>query len=115
MSSENTPDETSTENDAQSAGFLAGLDASTESESADDGFLSYAGEFHALAVGALGAALFVVTESPEIAAGLGAVVYGGGKLGSPHLRDARHEVAYTALGAGIGTAVGVVLRLLVAV
>jgi len=92
--------------------FVGVVDAARERATERDGFLSYAGEFHALGVGALGAALFVVTGSAEVAAMLAAVVYGSGKLASSHLRDARQETAYAALGAAVGTVIGVALRAL---
>lgn len=74
----------------------------TESGSSYNGVLSHAGEWHAVAVGALAGAVWAATGDPAVASALGTVVYGAGKLGSSHLRDARQEVAYTAGGAVVG-------------
>jgi len=76
-------------------------DAPSESASEYDGFLSYAGEYHALAVGALAGGVYAATGDAAVAAGLWAIVTGGRKV-SGHLADARDEVAYTAGGAVLG-------------
>jgi hypothetical protein len=83
--------------------FLRQLATATEEADTDyNGPLSYPGEWHALGVGAALGATYAVTADPEAAAALGSIIYGGGKLGSRHLRDARDELAYTAGGAALG-------------
>lgn len=73
------------------------LPTGSEEETARDGFLSSRPEVHAVAVGFLAGALLALTREPAVAAVFGAVVFGTRKLRG-HLKDARREAAYTALG-----------------
>lgn len=71
-------------------------DAPTEAESERDGFVSYAGEVHAMSIGLFGGFATAYAGDVELVAAFVAIVFGGQKLGSSHLRDARREAAYTA-------------------
>mgnify|MGYP000542531654 CR=1 FL=1 len=73
------------------------LPSGSESETERDGFLSSRAELHAVAVGFLAGVLLAVTRRIEVAALFGAVVFGTRKVRG-HLKDARREAAYTALG-----------------
>lgn len=73
-------------------------DGMTESDTDRDGVLSYAGEYHALAIGAfLGVAVGLTGDTTVLMAAV-AIVLGKAKYSNPHLKDATQEVAYTASG-----------------
>jgi len=83
-------------------------DSGDEEDTERDGFLSYAGEWHAMALG-FGVGL---TGTKALIGLFIAFVFGIGteKLRmSPHLKDAAEESAYSVGGVGIGLAVNVLL------
>lgn len=74
---------------------MAGPDSTRESETKRDGFLSYAGEWHASAIGA-GVGLAVsMTGKMEFLVLLLTILFTRKALSNSHLRDARKEIAYT--------------------
>lgn len=86
--------------------------AARERDSDRNGFLSYAGEYHAVGVGFLAAVIGVFTGNWELLAVLAAVITGGREVKNNHLRDAAKEVAYTALGVALGLGVTVLFHVL---
>lgn len=70
----------------------------TESGSGYDGFLSYAAEWHALAVGAALGLVYGGTGDTRIAIVAFLLVSGKAQASNAQLRDAAKEVAYTAGG-----------------
>jgi hypothetical protein len=70
-------------------------DAANESESERDGFLSYSGEWHAVAVGAFFGFVFAATGTPAVSVFAFLVFSGKAKASNNHLRDAAKEVAYS--------------------
>lgn len=70
-------------------------DAATEDESDRDGFLSYAAEWHAVAVGAVFALLTAIVGNPAPAIFFGGILTGRIPTGVNHLRDAAKETAYS--------------------
>lgn len=82
-------------------------DAPTEADSKRDGFLSYAAEWHGLAVGAFFGLVAAVTMNEAVFVFAFLVISGKAKVSNPHLRDAAKETAYT--GGGFVAAFGIVL------
>jgi len=80
-------------------------DAANESDTERDGFLSYAAEWHALAIGAFFGLVFAVTGNPVVAGFAFLVITGKAKVSNAHLRDAAKEAAYSG-GAFVVFAVG---------
>lgn len=75
---------------------MLGEDAASESDSKRDGFLSYAGEWHATAIGGAVGTMFGLSGEMWILLALATVIFTRKALPNQHLRDARREVAYTA-------------------
>jgi hypothetical protein len=70
-------------------------DHASEDDSEYDGFLSYAGEWHALAVGAFLAIVAAATMRAEVFVFAFLLLTGKAKVSNAHLRDAGKEVAYS--------------------
>lgn len=67
----------------------------TEDGSPNDGFLSYSGEWHAVAIGAFFGFVFAVTGEPAVAVAAFLLITGKAKVSNDHLRDAAKEAAYS--------------------
>lgn len=87
--------------------------APTEEDTEYNGFLSYAGEFHALTIGLSVGASSAVLETPEVAATIVLVSLGvkgkdsvKNRLESDVVHEIRRESWYSCGGVGIGYGVG---------
>lgn len=70
-------------------------DAPNESDTERDGVLSYAGEWHALAIGA-GLGIFAAATMNEVVFVFAfLLITGKAKVSNSHLKDAAKEAAYT--------------------
>lgn len=84
--------------------------APTESSTEYDGFLSYAAEWHSLAIGSFLGLASVLAQSPELAALLLAHALGE-RRSKGHWADVGREVAYAAGGFVVFYVVGYVVLL----
>jgi len=75
--------------------WLRGNTRSNESDTDRDGFLSYSGEYHAVAVGAAFGLISAVTGNPVITGFLALVIMGKSKVSNAHLRHSAKEAAYS--------------------
>lgn len=87
--------------------------APSESDTAYDGFLSYAAEWHSTAIGSFLGLAAAVSGHPELAVILVALAFGERKrFGSGHVRDVAREVSYALGGFVVFYIVGHVVLLL---
>ena len=75
--------------------FIRTRSRSTEVDTDSDGFLSYSGEWHGVAVGAIFGLCTAITGEPFVALVFALIAAGIGKRRSDHLRDAAKEVGYS--------------------
>jgi len=99
---------------------MSGLDAPTESDSERNGVFSYAGEYHAFAIGAGAGAVAALGTNPELAAAVVAVALGGSSVeaarnrlkGKKVVEEVSTEPWYSIGGVALGYAIGLSIGML---